>query len=49
MLATVQRHSTGGAVGGRLAGRVDPEALRHLVVGVGIAVALVYLLRLVAS
>lgn len=39
----------GGALGGRLAGRVDPEALRHLVVGVGIAVALVYLLRLVAS
>jgi uncharacterized membrane protein YfcA len=39
----------GGALGGKLAGRVDPEALRNLVVGVGIAVALLYALRLFAS
>ncbi len=39
----------GGALGGRLAGRVNPEALRNLVVGVGIAVALVYVLRLFVS
>lgn len=39
----------GGALGGKLAGRVDPQALRTLVVGVGIAVALVYALRLILS
>jgi uncharacterized membrane protein YfcA len=35
----------GGAAGGRLAGRIHPGALRALVVGVGLVVALVYLLR----
>lgn len=35
----------GGAAGGRLAGRVRPEVLRWTVVGIGTAVALVYLVR----
>ena len=32
----------GGALGGRLAGRIDPDALRALVVSVGVVVALLY-------
>jgi uncharacterized membrane protein YfcA len=35
----------GGALGGRLAGRVRPETLRRVVVVIGTAVGLVYLLR----
>ncbi len=35
----------GGALGGRLAGRIHPGALRALVVGVGVVVALVYFRR----
>ena len=35
----------GGALGGRLAGRIDPGALRALVVGVGLVVAVVYFER----
>jgi hypothetical protein len=35
----------GGALGGRLAGRVRPATLRLVVVTVGVAVGLVYLLR----
>jgi uncharacterized membrane protein YfcA len=35
----------GGALGGRLAGRVRPAALRRIVVSVGISAALVYWLR----
>jgi hypothetical protein len=35
----------GGAVGGRLAGRIHPGALRALVVGVGLVVAVVYFVR----
>ena len=35
----------GGALGGRLAGRIDPDALRALVVSVGVVVALLYFRR----
>jgi uncharacterized membrane protein YfcA len=35
----------GGAAGGRLAGRIDPGTLRTLVVGLAVAIALVYLWR----
>jgi uncharacterized membrane protein YfcA len=35
----------GGAAGGRLAGRVRPATLRAVVVGIGLVVGLVYLLR----
>ena len=35
----------GGAFGGRLAGRIDPDALRTLVVSVGLVVALLYFRR----
>ena len=35
----------GGALGGRLAGRIDPDALRTLVVSVGVVVALLYFRR----
>jgi uncharacterized membrane protein YfcA len=35
----------GGAIGGRLAGRIRPATLRLVVVAVGVVVALVYLLR----
>lgn len=35
----------GGALGGRLAGRVRPSTLRAVVVGVGVIVSLVYLVR----
>ncbi len=35
----------GGALGGRLAGRIKPSLLRRLVVGIGIGVAVVYLVR----
>lgn len=36
----------GGAVGGRLAGRIKPATLRRVVVAIGVAVAAVYLVRL---
>jgi uncharacterized membrane protein YfcA len=35
----------GGALGGRLAGRVKPSTLRWIVVTIGVAVSIVYLLR----
>ncbi|MBI2976616.1 MAG: sulfite exporter TauE/SafE family protein [Chloroflexi bacterium] len=35
----------GGALGGRLAGRVKPSTLRWIVVTIGVAVSVVYLLR----
>jgi hypothetical protein len=35
----------GGALGGRLAGRIRPATLRFVVVTVGLAVGLAYLLR----
>ena len=35
----------GGALGGRLAGRIDPGALRALVVTIGLVVAVVYFVR----
>jgi uncharacterized membrane protein YfcA len=35
----------GGALGGRLAGRIDPERLRWLVVAIGVALAVVFWLR----
>jgi uncharacterized membrane protein YfcA len=35
----------GGALGGRLAGRIDPELLRWLVVGIGLAVAALFWFR----
>ena len=35
----------GGALGGRFAHRVDPAALRRIVVAIGVIVAIVYLLR----
>lgn len=35
----------GGVIGGRLAARVHPELLRRLVVGIGLVVAAIYLLR----
>lgn len=35
----------GGSLGGRLAGRMRPERLRRVVVGIGLAVGLVYLVR----
>jgi uncharacterized membrane protein YfcA len=35
----------GGALGGRLAGRIDPELLRWLVVGIGLVVAALFWLR----
>ncbi len=38
----------GGALGGRLAGKVKPAVLRWMVVSIGLVVALVYLIRLVA-
>jgi uncharacterized membrane protein YfcA len=38
----------GGALGGRLAGRVKPSVLRKVVVGIGVVVGLVYLVRLFA-
>jgi uncharacterized membrane protein YfcA len=36
----------GGALGGRLAGRIKPSVLRWLVVGIGFAIGIIYLLRL---
>jgi uncharacterized membrane protein YfcA len=35
----------GGTLGGRLAGRIQPAALRRVVVAVGVAVAVIYLVR----
>ena len=35
----------GGALGGRLAGRIKPAALRRVVVGIGVVVGLIYLIR----
>jgi uncharacterized membrane protein YfcA len=35
----------GGAIGARLAGRLRPAALRFAVVGVGVVVGVVYLVR----
>jgi len=35
----------GGAMGGRLAGRIKPSALRWIVVGIGFIVAIIYLVR----
>jgi hypothetical protein len=35
----------GGAIGGRLAGRVKPATLRWIVVVIGVVVALIYLVR----
>jgi uncharacterized membrane protein YfcA len=35
----------GGALGGRLAGRIQPSTLRWIVVTIGIAVAVIYLVR----
>jgi uncharacterized membrane protein YfcA len=35
----------GGAVGGKLAGKMNPIILRWLVVGIGILVALYYFLK----
>jgi len=35
----------GGALGGRLAGRIQPAVLRWLVVGIGVVVALIYFVR----
>ena len=35
----------GGALGGRLAGRIPPELLRWMVVSIGVVVALIYLIR----
>ena len=35
----------GGALGGKLAGHIKPAHLRRLVVGIGIGVAVVYLVR----
>jgi uncharacterized membrane protein YfcA len=36
----------GGALGGRLAGRIKPSVLRWLVVTIGFAIGIIYLLRL---
>jgi uncharacterized membrane protein YfcA len=36
----------GGALGGRLAGRIEPSVLRWVVVGIGVVVGVVYLVRL---
>lgn len=35
----------GGALGGRLAGRIKPATLRWMVVGIGVAVSIIYLVR----
>lgn len=35
----------GGSLGGRLAGRVKPQSLRRVVVVIGVAVAIIYLIR----
>jgi uncharacterized protein len=35
----------GGALGGRLAGRIKPATLRWMVVGIGVVVAVIYLVR----
>jgi uncharacterized membrane protein YfcA len=35
----------GGNLGGRLAGRVKPATLRWLVIGIGVTVAVIYLIR----
>ena len=35
----------GGALGGRLAGRIKPSTLRWMVVGIGVVVAAIYLVR----
>jgi uncharacterized membrane protein YfcA len=35
----------GGALGGRLAGRIKPIVLRWLVVSIGVAVAILYFVR----
>jgi uncharacterized membrane protein YfcA len=35
----------GGALGGRLAGRIKPALLRWIVVGIGVVVAVIYLVR----
>jgi len=35
----------GGVLGGRLAGRVRPDLLRRMVVGIGLTVAVIYLVR----
>jgi uncharacterized membrane protein YfcA len=35
----------GGALGGRLAGRINPGTLRAVVVSVGLVVAVVYFVR----
>ena len=36
---------TGGALGGRLAGRIKPAALRRIVITVGLAVSVIYFVR----
>lgn len=36
----------GGALGGRLAGRIKPSLLRWMVVGIGVLIGVIYLLRL---
>jgi hypothetical protein len=35
----------GGAVGGRLVGKIRPETLRWIVVGIGAVVGVIYLVR----
>jgi hypothetical protein len=35
----------GGALGGRLAGRIGPATLRWTVVGIGVVVAAIYFIR----
>ena len=35
----------GGVLGGRLAGRIKPAALRRLVVTAGVVIALIYFVR----
>jgi hypothetical protein len=35
----------GGALGGRLAGRIRPEMLRRIVVTAGLVIALIYLVH----
>lgn len=35
----------GGVLGGRLAGRIKPATLRRIVVGIGVVVAVIYLIR----
>jgi len=35
----------GGVIGGRLASRIKPETLRRVVVTIGVAVSIIYLVR----